>query len=207
MCFDDNSRPPIPVAENSGAHGETVQVEASDGTQVPAYLATPGGAAAAQIVILPDVRGLHQFYRELAMRFAENGVRALAIDYFGRTAQSQERNDAFEYMPHVQQMTQETFGSDVDAAVACLKSTGEDSLPVFSVGFCMGGSLSLWTGTRGLHLAGVIAFYASLSRTMGAVTPATEYASGSSARCSACSAAPTRVSRNQTGRSWTRSCG
>ena len=36
--------------------------------------------------ILPDVRGLYRFYEELALRFAERGHAALAIDYFGRTA-------------------------------------------------------------------------------------------------------------------------
>ena len=37
-------------------------------------------------MILPDVRGLYSFYEELALRFAEAGIDALAIDYFGRTA-------------------------------------------------------------------------------------------------------------------------
>ena len=36
--------------------------------------------------ILPDVRGLHPYYEELALRFAEHGIDALAIDWFGRTA-------------------------------------------------------------------------------------------------------------------------
>ena len=39
-------------------------------------------------MILPDVRGLHPFFEELAMRFAERGITAIAIDYFGRTAGS-----------------------------------------------------------------------------------------------------------------------
>ena len=63
-----------------------VTLEAADGSPFRAFRAratTPNGAG---IVILPDVRGLHPFYEELALRFAENGVDALAIDYFGRTA-------------------------------------------------------------------------------------------------------------------------
>ena len=38
------------------------------------------------VVILPDVRGLYRFYEELALRFAERGIAAVAFDYFGRTA-------------------------------------------------------------------------------------------------------------------------
>ena len=37
------------------------------------------------MVILPDVRGLYRFYEELALRFAERGIAAVAFDYFGRT--------------------------------------------------------------------------------------------------------------------------
>ena len=54
---------------------------------------------------LPDVRGLYRFYEELALRFAERGYRAVAIDYFGRTAGVEKRGDDFEYMPHVEQTT------------------------------------------------------------------------------------------------------
>ena len=32
------------------------------------------------------MRGLYRFYEELALRFAERGYPAVAIDYFGRTA-------------------------------------------------------------------------------------------------------------------------
>ena len=53
------------------------------------------------MLILPDVRGLHPFYEELALRFAEAGVEALAIDYFGRSAGLAPRDEEFDYMPHV----------------------------------------------------------------------------------------------------------
>lgn len=114
-------------------------------------------------MIYPDVRGLHQFYKELALRFAETGVTALAIDYFGRSAGLSERNDQFEYMPHVQQMTFPSFLEDVRAALDCLES----GRPTFIVGFCMGGSLVLLSaGKKNLDLTGAIGFYAGLSRHM-----------------------------------------
>ncbi|HZT95275.1 MAG TPA: dienelactone hydrolase family protein [Chloroflexota bacterium] len=176
MCFDDDARPPIPIIANTGARGKDIRLRAEDGTEIAAYLTQPGDAPRAQVVILPDVRGLHQFYRELAMRFAETGTRALAIDYFGRTAEDDDRTDAFEYMSHVQQMAPETFGQDLRAAVGHLRDGADSSMPTFTVGFCMGGSLSFWAGTQGLDLNGVVGFYASLNRSMGAVTPALNWA-------------------------------
>ena len=69
-------------------------------------------------MILPDVRGLYRFYEELALRFAERGHAALAIDYFGRTAGVAKRDDDFDYMPHVEQTTVAGIQADVAAAVA-----------------------------------------------------------------------------------------
>jgi hypothetical protein len=39
----------------------------------------------------PDVRGLHQYYKDLADRFAEVGVDAVSIDFFARTASKRAR--------------------------------------------------------------------------------------------------------------------
>jgi carboxymethylenebutenolidase len=176
MCFDDDAHPPIPLSDNSGARGEEVSLTAVDGTRFAGYLAIPADTPTAQILILPDVRGLHNFYRELALRFADVGVRALAIDYFGRSASDDNRDSSFEYIPHVQQMTHEQFGADLAAAAAFLREGDAAQLPTFTVGFCMGGALSFWAGTRDLDLAGVIGFYAALSRNFGAVTPVLEWA-------------------------------
>ncbi len=74
------------------------------------------------MVVLPDVRGLHTYYKELALRFAEVGVDAVAIDFFGRTDKTGDRSDAFEYLPHVGQTTPATLQADVAAAVAYLRS-------------------------------------------------------------------------------------
>src|SRR5437764_5587150 len=109
MCFDDDAHPPIPLSHDSAARGEDISLKAEDGARLMAYLASPGDEPNAQVVILPDVRGLHRFYRELALRFADVGVRALAIDYFGRTAQDTTRDDSFEFTPHVARMTPDTF--------------------------------------------------------------------------------------------------
>lgn len=167
MCFDDDSHPPMPLSDNSSAQGEDVTITAADGTRVAGYLARPGETARVQVVILPDARGLHDFYKELALRF----------DYFARTAEGDDRTESFDYMAHIHQMTPATFGLDLDAAVAAIRRGAGQDLPTFTVGFCMGGSLSFWAGTRGYDLAGVIGFYGSLTRSRGAVTPALHWAS------------------------------
>jgi len=112
------------------------------------------------MVVLPDVRGLHHFYKELAQRFAEAGIDSVAIDYFARTAGMGDRSESFEYMPHVQQTTGETIGADAAAAIAHLKSKeGGAVKSVFTVGFCFGGSNSWNQSALNPGLSGCIGFY------------------------------------------------
>src|SRR5687768_12138075 len=168
MCYDDNANPPSPPGTPGKAHGEQIVLTASDGNQFHAYLALPDQPAKNAVVIYPDVRGLHNFYKELALRFAEVGIAAIAIDYFGRTAGLTGRGEDFEYMPHVQQIKMENFILDVDAALVHLRSKVGHDAAVFVTGFCMGGSLTLITGTNhALGAKGLIPFYAGVSRTFG----------------------------------------
>jgi carboxymethylenebutenolidase len=67
------------------SHDDLV-LEAADGNRFAAFEATPDEPNGIGVVILPDVRGLYRFYEELALRFAERGYLAIAIDWFGRTA-------------------------------------------------------------------------------------------------------------------------
>jgi len=163
MCFDLDSRPPIaPIAGGSLDHGSIV-LTASDGNRFLAFRARPAHPSGAAIVILPDVRGLHPYYEELALRFAETGVDALAIDYFGRTAGvDAARDDAFEFMPHVQHTTIAGLTADLRAGAVELRN-GDAGPPsaLFTVGFCYGGRLAFGTPTLGLGLAGAIGFYGS----------------------------------------------
>ena len=166
MCYSDDARPPHPPGETGPVHGEDLVLTAADGNQFAAYAAHPDGPSHAQVIIYPDVRGLHGFYRDLALRFAAVGVRAVAWDYFGRTAGLTARDDSFEFMPHVRQIQRDGILADVSAVRAHIRTLGGTA--PFVVGFCMGGSLALITGTQAeLDLAGIIAFYAGLSRDLG----------------------------------------
>src|ERR1019366_8415612 len=129
---DDDSHPPMPLSTNSGATGKDIRLGAADGATPAAYLALPRERARAQVVILPDARGLHSFYKELALRFADVGMRSLAFDYFARTAESDDRNEPFDYWAHIQQMTQDAFAQDLDAAVESIREGDGRDLPTFT---------------------------------------------------------------------------
>jgi carboxymethylenebutenolidase len=157
MCHDDDSMPPIPAISGAAVSHEDLVLEAADGNRFASFVAAPEEHARVGVVILPDVRGLYRFYEELALRFAERGYAAVAFDYFGRTAGAEKRGEDFEYMPHVQQTTQEGVQADVTASVASLRSPGCEA--IFTVGFCFGGRNSWLAAASGHDLAGAIGFY------------------------------------------------
>jgi carboxymethylenebutenolidase len=159
MCTSNDSRPPIEPISGAAVDSQSITIKSGDGPEFRAFLAKPEQATGAGIVILPDVRGLHPFFEELALRYAERGISALAIDYFCRTAGTGERGDDFEYMPHVDQAGWETLRADITAAVAFLRAQDPAPRSVFTTGFCMGGRLSSMSATLGLGLAGVVPFY------------------------------------------------
>jgi carboxymethylenebutenolidase len=160
VCYDADARPPLPPVRGGAADAAEVTLTSTDGTRVAAYqarAARPGGPG---IVVLPDVRGLHPFFEELALRFAEAGVHAVAIDYFSRTAGTGRRDEAFDYKGHVPQTRPETLNADIAAAVRFLRSEeGGQAERLFTVGFCFGGRVSYLQAAAGLGLAGVIGFY------------------------------------------------
>jgi len=165
MCYGDDARPPLPPISGAAADHGDLRLKSADGTELMAYFARASKPTGAGMIVLPDVRGLHTFFKELAQRFAEAGIDAVAIDYFARTAENDDRSDSFEYMPHVQQTTPEGVAADVGAAMDYLKSKDGGAVKsIFTVGFCFGGSNSWNQSAAHPDLAGCIGFYGRPSR-------------------------------------------
>ena len=170
MCFDHDSEPPIPRGDREAA-GRDLILTARDGNRFAAFEAAGDPPSSAAVVVLPDVRGLYRFYKDLAVRFAQAGHDAVAVDYFGRTAGIAERPNDWDYWPHVYGAAFEGIRDDVTAAVSHLRSADPDRA-VFTVGFCFGGSYSWHQAANGLGLAGAVGFYGKPRRpeeTAGAI--------------------------------------
>jgi carboxymethylenebutenolidase len=158
MCFELDSTPPIPAIAGAAVSHDDLVLRAADGAEFAGFFAEPDRTSGNGVVILPDVRGLYRFYEELALRFAERGIAALAIDYFGRTAGVGKRGDDFPFRDHVAQTEPEQIQKDVGAAVDQLRSS-VGARAVFTVGFCFGGRHSWLAAAEDHGLACAIGFY------------------------------------------------
>lgn len=158
MCFAPDALPPeFPQATPSDT-GRAVTLTSADGATFATHVATPATPTGAGVVVLPDVRGLFGFYERLAEQFAALGIDAIAVDYFGRTAQPPPRGEDFDFRSHVDRTHHDEVAEDVAAAIHWLRDTGRVRA-VFTVGFCFGGAQSFLQAARGHGLAGVIGFY------------------------------------------------
>jgi carboxymethylenebutenolidase len=168
VCHDQDSRPPAPPRTGDVAERGTLTLTSADGTEFSAAFAAPAAPPSAGVVVLPDVRGLHPYYVALAERFAQAGLAAVAVDWFGRTAglcdSTGTRPADFAWKEHVERTTDDGIDADLTAALAYLRGLTRGDLPVVTVGFCFGGSHS-WRQSGGtLPLSGCIGFYGRTSR-------------------------------------------
>jgi carboxymethylenebutenolidase len=173
MCNELDSLPPIPVIAGAAVTHEDLVLKAADGNELAAFVARPDEPASVGVIVLPDIRGLYRFYEELALRFAERGYAAVAIDYFGRTAGSSKRGEDFEFMEHVPHTSYEGVQADIGAAANYIRGDGGGGSvgALFTVGCCFGGSASWLATTAGHGLAGAIGYHGGLQDRNGQPGP------------------------------------
>jgi carboxymethylenebutenolidase len=165
MCYTNDARPPLPPIMGGSTDEGDLVLTASDGNRFRAYAARAAAPSGAGVVVIPDPRGVHPFYKDLVRRFAQAGVDAVVIDYLDRTAGMAERPDNFDLRTAIGQTKPDWIAADVAAGVAYLRSAaGGAAESVFSVGFCFGGAQSWRQSAVQPGLNGSIGFYGIPSR-------------------------------------------
>jgi carboxymethylenebutenolidase len=169
MCFSADARPPALPADLAlpplvgGAAAELLELTSADGARFSAAFAATPESRGPAVAIIPDVRGLYRFYIELAERFAQAGHDAIAIDPFGRTAGTGERENDWDYWEHALASRPKTVQADVAAALHHVRAATGATAGVV-VGFCFGGAHAFLAATNpDLDVAGVVGFYGGLS--------------------------------------------
>lgn len=122
--------------------GEMVSF-ASNGGRCDGYLARPAAAKAPGVLVIQEWWGLVPHIKDVADRFAAQGYLALAPDlYHGAT--TKEPDEAGKLM---MAMKMDEAGRDMSGAVDFLRNNEACTGKVGSVGYCMGGGLSLYVST------------------------------------------------------------
>jgi len=135
--------------------GETVTF-ASNGETCEGYLGIPDSGSGPGVVVIQEWWGLVPHIEELVDRFAAEGFVALAPDLFhGVTT-----GEPDEGMRLMMGLAMDTAAQDIAGAAQYLfehDATNGDGIGV--VGFCMGGSLALWSATLAPNVVAAVGFY------------------------------------------------
>lgn len=127
---------------------------ASNGGTASGYLAKPANGSGKGIVVIQEWWGLNDNIKGIADRFAKEGFTALAPDmYHGKVmAEPDEAGKA------MMAMNMEQANKDLEGAVTYLSDLTNAS--VGTIGFCMGGALSLFAACEnGARVGACVDFY------------------------------------------------
>ena len=128
----------------------------SDGDSCEGYLALPESGSGPGVIVIQEWWGLVGHITEVADRFAEAGFAALAPDlYHGAIAKEPDHA-----MKLLMGLAMDKAALDIAGAATYLKSRKEVAgKGIGAIGFCMGGSLALWSATLSPDIISAIAFY------------------------------------------------
>ncbi len=139
---------------------EYVNLSASDGTSLRAYVAHPEGKPRAGLLVFQEAFGVNSHIRDVTERFAREGYLCISPELFHRTAPGFETGytNFPEVMPHLQALTDAGLAADIQAAYGWLKNGGAKDLPVGATGYCMGGRTSILAALT-VPLACAVSYY------------------------------------------------
>ena len=128
----------------------------SNGKTGNGYLAVPASGSGPGVIVLQEWWGLVDHIKEVADRFAAEGFVALAPDlYHGQSATSPDDAGKLMMALDIGRVEKDLRGA-IDALLARDEVT---SAHVGTVGFCMGGQLSLYAACENASVGACVVFY------------------------------------------------
>jgi len=114
------------------------------------------------VIVIHDVRGLSEHYRDITRRIANEGFFALALDLYSREGAPQlpDMDAVFRWM---NQLDDRRVLRDIDGAVRFLSARPDvRSRSIGITGFCMGGQYALMAACSVQDISACVSFYGML---------------------------------------------
>jgi carboxymethylenebutenolidase len=128
----------------------------SNGKTAKGYLSLPASGSGPGIIVLQEWWGLVPHIKDVADRFAAEGFVALAPDlYHGKSTTSPDEANKLMMALNIAETEK-----DLRGAIQYLQNhKGVTSSKIGTVGFCMGGALSLYAATKNSQVGACVVFY------------------------------------------------
>ena len=136
----------------------TVDLPTADGP-MGVYEARPDETPTTAVVVLQEAFGVNDHIEDVARRFADEGLLAVAPALFHRSGSPRLGYDDIEQAyPYLRELTSRGVEEDVEQTLEHLRRLGFKDHAIGTVGFCMGGTVSLVCGAR-YALGASVTFY------------------------------------------------
>lgn len=134
-----------------------------DGDPLRGYAVWPSGQGPfPTLLLIPDVRGLYEHYRDVGRRFAAQGFLTFAFDLYSREG-APDLPDMDAVFRWIQQLPDRRVVADLQAAVEFLASRDDVRADAIGItGFCMGGQYALMAACMIERLAACVSWYGML---------------------------------------------
>jgi len=128
----------------------------ANGATAPGYLAVPDAGSGPAVVVLQEWWGLEDHIKDVCDRLAGEGFLALAPDLFRGETTDQPDEAEQKMMAMSMDQAEKDMRGAVDYLAAHESSEGE---VVGSVGFCLGGGLSVWAASVNPKVRATVTYY------------------------------------------------
>ena len=154
MCHDHCPRP-VSGGEAISEHDVAIPLGAGS---LPAFVAFPEHQRAPAILVIHDIHGPNDFYRDLCRRLAIEGYVALLPNFFFRQGPLADTKPETR-MARMRAMEQSATITDIQSSLYWLQHLEQASGQVGTIGFCMGGTLVMLAASRDPVPAATVAYY------------------------------------------------
>ncbi len=136
--------------------GQDIELSASDGHRLAAYMSNPSATSRGGIVVIQEIFGVTRHIRAATDEYAAAGFTAIAPALFDRVGRNIDvpYTDMAKGFGYMRQLKNEKVMLDVQAAMNRLTAAGK----VGVVGYCWGGTMAYLAAAR-LKIAAAVAYY------------------------------------------------
>jgi len=142
-----------------------VSLQVNDGSTMNAYTAFPDTSGTYPgIILLQEAFGVNSHIRDVAGRLAREGYAVIAPELYHRTAPGIEisYDDFPSARPHIEALTPQGLEADLKASFNWLSAQQHVSGKIGTIGFCLGGMVSLLANAV-LGVSAAVGFYGGRS--------------------------------------------
>jgi carboxymethylenebutenolidase len=137
---------------------ETHEVTVGDAS-MKLYQVKPVGTPKGAVIVIQEAFGITDHIKDVAGRLAAEGYLAVAPHLFHRTGDPLIGYDKMQdVVPHIMKLNRADVTADVTATLDFLAAAGFSGTQVGIIGFCMGGTISFFTGAE-WALGAAVTFY------------------------------------------------